>query len=268
VSRKIKERQGIDMTGFKKQNKPLHLFYWALVMFWGVLAPVCGTIGSAWAASGHGRVIVLDPGHGGYDQGAGTRAGAYEKEITLKLALAAAEALRPDYRVVLTRTGDYHLDLTGRAAIANRQRADLFISLHVGGSRQKHASAWGIYTHGDHQNTAGRRHTDSDGPFQALGSEDDKDILWQDIQPRHATAARNLAGRLKSQFQSDPRIPVVEIRQAPLRVLQGVDAPAVVLEVGHLTSPAARDGLTDPRYISDLANHIRQAVEAYFQAKN
>jgi N-acetylmuramoyl-L-alanine amidase len=260
VSRKIKERQGIDMTGFKNQNKPLLLLYWALVMFWGVLAPVCGTVSSAWAVSGNGRVIVLDPGHGGYDRGAATRAGAYEKEITLKLALAAAEALRPDYRVVLTRTGDYHLDLTGRAATANRHRADLFISLHVGG--------WGIYTHGEHQDTAGRRHPDSDDPFQAKGSEDTKDILWQDIQPRHETAARNLAGRLKSQFQSDPRIPVVEIRQAPLRVLQGVDAPAVVLEVGHLSSPGASDGLTDPRYFSDLANHIRQAVEAYFQAKN
>jgi N-acetylmuramoyl-L-alanine amidase len=254
------------MTAFKKQMQRHLSFFCGLAMLCGALSAMYEAVGDAWAESGSGggRVIVLDPGHGGHDRGAGTRAGEYEKEITLKLALAIAEALRPDYRVVLTRTGDYHMDLTRRASTANQHRADLFISLHLGGSSQQHVNIWEIYTFGDHPDT---EPPDSVGvPVSA--PDETGGMLWRDIQPRHETAGRNLAERLKVQFQADSRIPAVEIRQAPLRVLQGVDAPAVVLEAGHLTNPAARDLLKDSRFLADVAIHIRKAVEAYFQAGN
>lgn len=256
------------MTAFKKQRQRHVSLFWGLAMLCGVMSAVHATAGDAWAESGSGggRVIVIDPGHGGHDRGAGTHAGEYEKEITLRLALAVADALRPDYRVALTRTGDYHLDLTRRASAANQHRADLFISLHLGGSRQQHVNVWEIYTFGDHPDMA--RLPAADAPVPAPDSDDTDGILWRDIQPRHETAGRNLAERLKSQFQTDPRIPALEIRQAPLRVLQGVDAPAVVLEAGYLTNPAARDALKDPRFLADVAAHIRKAIDAYFQTGN
>jgi N-acetylmuramoyl-L-alanine amidase len=268
VSRKIKERQGIDMTAFKKQMQRHVSFFWGLAMLSAALTVPHGTSGSALAASDSGgtRVIVIDPGHGGHDRGAESRGGEYEKDITLLLALAMADALRPDYRVVLTRTGDYHLDLARRASAANQHRADLFISLHLGGSRQQHVNAWEIYTFGDHPDMARRHGADAQVPVTSSKVQNNDGILWREIQPRHETAGLNLAECLKSQFQSDLRIPAVEIRQAPLRVLQGVDAPAVVLEAGYLTNPAARDALKDPRFLSDVGIHIRKAVDAYFQS--
>lgn len=256
------------MTTFKKQIQRHRILYWAMLTFWVALVTAYGTLSSAWAASGNERVVVIDPGHGGYDPGGGTKPGAYEKEVTLKLAMAVVEALRPDYRAVLTRTGDYHLELTRRSAIANRQRADLFISLHLGGSRQQHVNIWAIYSFGNHPETTGRRQGDADDPVQKADSEEQEGILWRDLQPRHANAGKTLAGHLKSRLQTDPRIPEVVIHQAPLRVLQGVDAPAVVLEAGYLTNPGARETLNDPDFVSDLANHIRQAVDAYFQTEN
>jgi N-acetylmuramoyl-L-alanine amidase len=256
------------MTAFKKQM-PCHVsFFWGLAMLCAALTALHGNVCSARAESDSSaiRVIVIDPGHGGHDRGGESKTGEYEKDITLRFALAVADALRPDYRVVLTRTGDYHLDLARRASAANQHRADLFISLHLGGSRQHHINAWEIYTFGDHPDMARRHGTDIQASIPA--SDNAVGILWRDIQPRHETAGRSLAAHLKSQLQTDSRIPAVTIQQAPLRVLQGVDAPAVVLEAGYLTNPAAREALKDPRFLSDLAIYIRNAIDTYFQTGN
>lgn len=258
------------MTAFKKRMQRHLSFLWGLAMLCSALPALHGPAGSAWAESHSGsiRVIVIDPGHGGHDRGAESQAGEYEKDITLKLSLVVADALRPDYRVVLTRTGDYHLDLARRASAANQHKADLFISLHLGGSRQQHVNNWEIYTFGDHPDTAREHGADGQIPVVAMNARNNAGILWREIQPRHKTAGLILARHLKAQFQTDPRIPAVEIHQAPLRVLQGVDSPAVVLEAGYLTNPAARDALKDPRFLADVANHIRKAVDAYFHSEN
>lgn len=256
------------MTAFKKQM-PCHIsFFWRLAILCAALPALHGAVRGAWAESDSSaiRVIVIDPGHGGHDRGGESQMGEYEKDITLRFAFAVADALRPDYRVVLTRTGDYHLDLARRASAANQHRVDLFVSLHLGGSRQQHVNAWEIYIFGDHPGMTRRHGADTQASIQA--PDNAAGTLWRDIQPRHETAGRNLAEHLKSQLQTDSRIPAVAIQQAPLRVLQGVDAPAVVLEAGYLTNPAAREMLKDPRFLSDLAIYIRKAIDAYFQTGN
>ena len=80
------------------------------------------------------RVIVLDPGHGGRECGARGPDGTLEKTVTLALARLIAAELERDFKVTLTRTDDYHVDLNDRTALANHLKADVFISFHTGGS--------------------------------------------------------------------------------------------------------------------------------------
>jgi len=91
------------------------------------------------------KIIVIDPGHGGYDNGAQGPDGTFEKNVTLTLARIIAEELGNTYRVILTRTDDYLLDIPARTAAANHLEADLFISIHAGGSFLHQASGMSLY---------------------------------------------------------------------------------------------------------------------------
>ena len=79
------------------------------------------------------RIIVLDPGHGGRESGARGADGTTEKAVALELAQLIAAELQHDYKVTLTRTDDYHVDLDNRTALANHLKADVFVSLHAAG---------------------------------------------------------------------------------------------------------------------------------------
>ena len=107
------------------------------------------------ASAGSRRfTLVIDPGHGGHDSGAKGKS-AYEKNINLKVALAFGRYVErncPDVRVIYTRKSDVFISLSERAAIANRNKADLFISVHTnalpGG---KIARGFEVYTLGMHR---------------------------------------------------------------------------------------------------------------------
>ena len=71
------------------------------------------------------RTIVIDPGHGGFDDGAQGSGGSKEKALTLKFAQILAKELKPEYAVVMTRNGDYQVNLMRRASVANHHRADI-----------------------------------------------------------------------------------------------------------------------------------------------
>nr|HPQ41444.1 N-acetylmuramoyl-L-alanine amidase [bacterium] len=94
------------------------------------------------------RVIVLDPGHGGDDAGCLHSGGFREKDVVLKIAGHLAEHLtnRLGARVILTRPGDYPVPVDERTAVANRNRADLFISLHVAPAEEMPGKSFMVYT--------------------------------------------------------------------------------------------------------------------------
>ena len=73
------------------------------------------------------KVLVLDPGHGGHDKGAGKPNDIYEKEVALIFARLLSEKLKPAYTVHLTRADEYEIDLMHRTAVANHLEADLFL---------------------------------------------------------------------------------------------------------------------------------------------
>src|SRR5206468_3477740 len=93
------------------------------------------------------RTIVIDPGHGGHDPGAIGPAGLQEKELTLDVSQRVATLLRDeaDVRVVLTRSRDEFVALRERTRLANREKADLFVSVHVNAAPAMTASGAETY---------------------------------------------------------------------------------------------------------------------------
>jgi N-acetylmuramoyl-L-alanine amidase len=85
------------------------------------------------------RTVVIDPGHGGIESGAKGVFGAQEKDVTLAISLKLKDVLEKSmaFRVVMTRDRDTEIELPSRAAVANNNKADVFISLHTNGSRRK-----------------------------------------------------------------------------------------------------------------------------------
>jgi N-acetylmuramoyl-L-alanine amidase len=116
-------------------------------------APSAGSAGTARQGAGAARdsvpgggrlTVVLDPGHGGHDTGAVGPTGLTEKEVVLDLALRLRPLLQRQLglRVILTRSEDVFVRLSARSALANRAKADFFVSLHLNGSAQRHAAGF------------------------------------------------------------------------------------------------------------------------------
>ncbi len=208
------------------------------------------------------KVIVVDPGHGGHDWGARGIDGSLEKEVVLRLAFEIANQLKPHYRVVITRTGDYQVDLARRTALANHEKGELFISIHTAGSPQYHINTWEIYTYNKKTPSTEEAGlpTNSDDSAQYC-------LPWEDIQIRYIEASRRLAECLRSRLMDNDQIPAVEVHEAPLRVLEGADMPAVLLEAGYLTHPAAGQMLNDPDFLSKTAADIAEGIDAFFNVK-
>jgi len=209
----------------------------------------------------HRGVIVIDPGHGGYDRGAKGPEGTLEKTVTLKLARIIAVALSDTYKVVFTRTDDYWLDIPSRPAVANHESADLFISLHIGGSFQHKAGGISLYyfkentgpalSHEDQSPTASRNTTSQ--------------IPWGKIQARHKTTSSVLAELMRKRINEQAIFIGSKVQGAPLMVLEGADMPAVVIEIGYITNPSEENSLRDINVLSRIAKGVRSAVDDYFK---
>ena len=206
------------------------------------------------------KIVVLDPGHGGRDNGVRGPDGIMEKTVILSLARRIAAELEDDCKVVLTRTDDYGMKIFERTAAANYLKADLFISLHTGGSFRHKTTGISIFYFDEMSTTDQRK-------IPAL-SKPDKNIpapiAWHTIQIKHKKASRVFAEiimeHLKDQIGSLKRA----IQTAPLMVLEGADMPAVLIEIGYLTNPAEEKKLIDPDYLSDLAKDIRNGIIDFF----
>jgi N-acetylmuramoyl-L-alanine amidase len=199
-------------------------------------------------------IVALDPGHGGYDQGARGPTGLLEKRVTLELAHKLALRLESRYSVRLTRSDDYSVELHQRAATANRSKADLFISLHTGAGFVHASQGLAVYYY-----QTGKAATES----MAKGTAVAEPRQWKDLQQRYAAASKALATHMQRALEAMHQRPSCQVLGAPLAVLQGADMPAILIEVGHITHPTTEKLLSQSHGLDALVNAIEQGIERF-----
>ena len=210
------------------------------------------------------KTIVLDPGHGGYDKGAQGPDGTFEKTVTMELARVLALELEKTYNVVLTRTDDYWIDILERTAMANHLNADMFISIHTGGSFLHQASGISLYYYEKASTSALMLETES---MEESKSSNFKE-LWSNIQGRHQKNSKVLAEHILNSLKEKIGENVeynAEIQGAPLMVLEGADTPAVLIEIGYITNPTEEKSLNDINVLSDIARKIKKGIDEFFE---
>ncbi len=178
-------------------------------------------------------VIVLDPGHGGSDPGAIGPGGTREKDVNLKIALAASAWLQKQgVQVVLTRVDDYDVSLQNRCDIANQAGAACFVSIHCNAATDPDAQGAETYYHDDSEE--GRK-------------------LAQCLQEN--VTALGLPGRgAKSDFN---------LHQSGLYVLRNTVMPAALVEVAFISNPDEEAWLNDPANQDAAGKAIAKGVCAY-----
>ena len=214
------------------------------------------------------RAIAIDAGHGGDDVGTRGPDGALEKDVTLAVAQRLRNRIESELglRVVLTRTSDTAVSLDERAAIANNDRADLFISLHTNASVREAAIGAEVFylsfaEYGEEAREAG--FTGQLVPTVGGGSRVLDIVPWEMAQLRHvdhsARWAQAVADELGQRVPMSPR----GLQQAPFRVLVGANMPAVVVELGFISNPDQEAQLTSATFQSAIVSGLLQGLIRY-----
>ncbi len=219
-------------------------------------------------------VIVLDPGHGGEKDGALSVEGRREKDITLQIARQLKKRLeRQGARVVLTRAGDESVDLPRRAAIANDEEADLFVSLHLNSAPGGPGStARGIETYflsadatdDSASAVAARENADR---FRTADATDTVGGILDDLEDQANLAeSSRLAHALHGALVRGTRAPDRGVKQAPFHVLAGARMAAVLLELGFVSHPVEGKELARPARQEAIAGAIAAGIAAWRKA--
>lgn len=226
---------------------------------------------SAWARV---PVIVVDPGHGGTQEGALGPNGKLEKDLALQISHKLRSELQAlGAKVLLTRERDSQLGLADRVTYANRKRPDLFISVHANAmpTNKLKARIRGIETYflsasasgAEAASTAARENAEA--PVKRTSRRDDTlAFILQDLQrtEAHVDSSR-LAYAVHQQLIAATRANDRGVHQAPFYVLNGLEAPAILVEVGYLTHPEECQKLASAAYQQTLARAIAQGVKVF-----
>jgi N-acetylmuramoyl-L-alanine amidase len=220
-------------------------------------------------------VIVIDPGHGGVETGAVGPSGLQEKDLTLDLARRLKALLeRQGVTVVLTRDDDRILPLDDRTAIANHNRAILFISLHLNASKRKTAFGAETYylstsaTDVEARTLAGlenKAYTPPDAAAAAAPVEAAPDrglelILWDLAQNSFIAESSRLAEAVQTELNAMTGVRDRGVRQAPFRVLMGATMPAILIEAGFISNPEEEARFKNEEYKQKIVEAIARAV--------
>jgi N-acetylmuramoyl-L-alanine amidase len=215
------------------------------------------------------QTIVVDAGHGGSETGARGPTGAQEKEITLDVArrLAASLQRKLGVEVVLTRDSDRQVGLDERTAIANHNRADLFLSIHVNASQATEARGAETYflsykATDDEARTLAALENKSAG-VDAPGNTNLEMALWDLAQSQYLAESSQLAEIIQQNLNELLRIESRGVKQAPFRVLMGATMPAVLVEIGFITNREEEARLRDSAYRDRIAVAIADSVAAF-----
>jgi N-acetylmuramoyl-L-alanine amidase len=206
------------------------------------------------------RRVVVDPGHGGSDIGA-TGRGLREKDVTLAVARELERILerRNDIEVVLTRTDDTNLGLIQRTELANREGADLFLSLHC--NAWYDSGARGVETYFLSPAQSEWDASVARAENSTVGAAEDLDfILWDLVQNVYIQESATLAEAVQNQMARSMDMENRGVKQAGFRVLVGAFMPAILVELGFVTNSDDASKLGERDYQRRAAQALADAV--------
>ena len=245
-----------------------------LIMGWGSGACVAS------AATKRPFVLVIDAGHGGKDAGAVGQL-TKEKDINLNVALALGRLVEkncPDVKVIYTRKTDVFVTLQGRAEIANRNKANLFISVHTNSSPVGKTAPMGAetYTLGMHRaadnlEVAKRENsviTQENNYKQTYHNFDPRKsesyIIFEFLQDRNMQQSVDLARAIQRNYTSSGR-KNKGVHQAGFLVLRATSMPSVLTELGFISNAEEEKFLHSQEGVATLARSIFEGFKAYRQ---
>jgi len=238
-----------------------------------IVIDVTGTKGiKPTAAKGRISRIVIDPGHGGKDPGA-LSGGSKEKHLVLTISRKVAGELRGlGFEVIMTRKKDRYITLEGRTALANKLKADLFISIHVNSSRNKSAMGIEVFHFSPRVKKEDLEIVALENKTATAHVEHLDEILaglemgYRKIESNALAAniLREIIGQLKPYREVKNR----GVKSAPFYVLMGANMPAVLVECGFVSNKTERKRLNYSRYQDRIAKGIARGVVAYVKELN
>ena len=214
--------------------------------------------------------IVIDPGHGGKDPGARGHRGTEEKDITLKVALKLRDLLshQRGIRVLMTRERDEFVELEDRAKFANRQEADLFVSIHVNSHPQRSVKGIEIYHFGEakDQRALEVAARENGTPLNNTG------VGWEYLVADLLTAKKieeslELAWTAKESMVTNlnGHYDLVDhgVKTAPFYVLRFTSMPSILAEIAYISNSAEEDMLRTTRFTTRVAEALMEGVTSF-----
>ncbi|MBR1189715.1 N-acetylmuramoyl-L-alanine amidase [Bradyrhizobium sp. AUGA SZCCT0240] len=220
-------------------------------------------------------LIVIDPGHGGIDNG--TQAGGeMEKNLVLGFGLALRDRIEKSgkYRVVMTRTDDTFIPLNDRVKVARTQSAALFVSIHADALPRREGDAHGatIYTLSDKASDAeAERLAEAENKSDAIGGvnltdepTEVADILIDLAQRETRTFSNRFARILMGEMKTTVRMHKHPLKSAGFRVLKAPDVPSVLVELGYVSNKGDLELLMSENWRNKTVGSMAQAIDAFF----
>jgi N-acetylmuramoyl-L-alanine amidase len=221
-------------------------------------------------------LIVLDPGHGGIDNGSQAKSGVVEKEVVLAFAATLRERLEQGgkYRVAMTRSDDTFVPLGGRVQFARSRQAALFVSIHADFLPRSEGQAEGasIYTLSEHASDAeAARLADAENKADVIAGVDLSaepgdvanilvDLAMRETKTFSVQFARTAAGEMKTATRMHKR----PVKSAGFKVLTAPDVPSVLIELGYMSDKDDLKHLTSAAWRTRTAAALGEAIDTFF----
>jgi N-acetylmuramoyl-L-alanine amidase len=229
------------------------------------------------ALVGH-PLVMIDPGHGGYDPGTSSVSELQEKDLALAIALKLQSALQArGYRAEMTRSSDFFVPLPERTKIANRANADLFVSIHLNSSPNSATTGIEVYylnNTTDHSTIRLARIENAGAPASyGTGDGPNLNYILTDLRQQYkANESASLARMIDAQAVANldaglgTNVNALGAKMGPFYVLVGAHMPAVLVETGFLSNAGEAQRLASPQYQTLLADGIATAIAHYLNA--
>ena len=220
-------------------------------------------------------LIVIDPGHGGVDNGT-QASGESEKNLVLGFGLALRDRIEKSgkYRVVMTRTDDTFIPLADRVKVARNQSAALFVSIHADALPRHEGDAQGatIYTLSDRASDAeAERLAEAENKADAIGGvnlteepTEVADILIDLAQRETRTFSNRFARLLMGEMKNTVRMHKHPLKSAGFKVLKAPDVPSVLIELGYVSNKGDLEHLVSENWRNRTVGSMAQAIDVFF----